>query len=136
MKDIISCINESSDVHVNMFCILKPSFLKHKNEFIKMLEDNGWAIQQYRTKNITLSEACELYKMHEGKDFYDDLTKYMSSSKSFIVAVYKECKNPVHEMDLLKKRFRKEFGIDDMRNGMHSSDSKSNIQREYNIFFK
>lgn len=135
MKNISYYIYEAVHETANMFCILKPGFLKYKDEFIKMLESNGWEIIQHRTKTISLNDACELYKMHEHKDFYEDLTKYMNSSKSFIVSVYKDCKDPVREMDSIKKQFREKYGVDDMRNGMHSSDSPRNVKRECNIFF-
>ena len=40
-----------------------------------------------------------------------------------------------HMCDELKKDIRKQFGIDDMKNAIHSSDSPLNAYRESKIYF-
>ena len=39
-------------------------------------------------------------------------------------------------MDKLKDKVRDAWGKDDMKNGMHSSDSLENVKREYKLIFE
>ena len=50
-------------------------------------------------------------------------------------AVYKHIKNPVKDMESFKEKIRQEWGEDEMRNGMHSSDSDDNVKREIELAF-
>lgn len=121
---------------VNGFCILKPGFLDHEDDFKNMLMNNGWRIMQTVRRTLSHDEAEELYKMHKSKKFYKDLCNYMSSSDSICCMCYKDCDNPIKDMKTIKDMVRKAWGIDDMRNGMHSSDSLENVKREYKLVFE
>ena len=123
MISLSQYILESKDNYVNGFVILKPEFLDHSEEWLKTLK-------------LTKEQAEEFYKMHKGKDFYDDLCKYMSSGKCLCCKCYKECSDPIEEMDKIKDEIRKKWGKDDMKNAMHSSDSLQNAARESKIIFK
>ena len=85
---------------------------------------------------LTKEQAEQLYMMHKGKDFYDDLVKYMSSGECLCVKCYKECEDPIEEMDSLKDKVRDKWGKNDMKNAMHSSDSIENVKRESKIVFE
>ena len=74
--------------------------------------------------------------MHKDKPFYDDLCKYMSSNECVCCSCYKKCDNPIKEMKDIKDIVREKWGIDDMKNAMHSSDSLENVNRENNIIMK
>jgi nucleoside-diphosphate kinase len=121
---------------VNGFCILKPEFLDHEDDFKKMLTNNGWRIMQTVRRTLTHDEAEELYKMHKSKKFYKDLCNYMSSSDCICCMCYKDCDNPIKDMKTIKDMVRKAWGIDDMKNGMHSSDTLENVKREYKLIFE
>jgi nucleoside diphosphate kinase len=56
----------------------------------------------------------------------------MSSGDSIGYLLY----NP-KKVDILKLKdnIRKTYGKDEMRNAIHSSDSKANVKRESNIYF-
>jgi len=128
-------INENVN-GINGFVILKPEFLNHKENFLKMLSNNGWQIIQKNERTLSLEEAKELYKMHSKKDFYNDLCKYMSSSNCLCCSCHKDCKDPIKEMNDLKDKVRKTWGKDEMKNGMHSSDSLENVNRESKLIFE
>ena len=49
---------------------------------------------------------------------------------------YKECEDPIEQMDSLKDKVRDKWGKNDMKNAMHSSDSIENVKRESKIVFK
>ena len=135
MKSLLAYIKEDKDMYNNSFVILKPEFLSHKNEWIEMLQNNEWDILDKKLLTLSKDQAEELYCMHKGKDFYDDLCKYMSSGECLCCKCYKECSNPIEEMDKLKDQIRNKWGKDDMKNAMHSSDSLQNVKRESKIIF-
>ena len=137
ISDIIKVGDKSVEQdQVNGFCILKPEFLDHEDDFKNMLTNNGWRIIQTVRRTLTHEEAEELYKMHKQKKFYKDLCDYMSSSDSICYMCYKDCDNPIKDMKTIKDMVRKAWGIDDMKNGMHSSDSLENVKREYKLIFE
>lgn len=127
---IIEAVSE-----VNGFCILKPEFLGHEEDFIKMLENNGWNIIRKEKKTISLDMAKELYNMHKDKKFFGDLCRYMSSGDALYCMCHKDCSDPIKDMNDLKDKVRANWGKDKMRNAMHSSDSIENVEREYKIVF-
>lgn len=136
MKDLTEYITESRTGHIyNMFTILKPGFTSKLPDFVQRLTENGWAIIKFKNIKITPEDAGKLYLPHKDKPFYNDLCKYMSEGDSSIFCVYKDVKDPVRNMDALKDKIRKEWGKDEMRNAMHSSDSPENVRREAALFF-
>ena len=128
-------IKEESN-QINGFVILKPEFLDHEEDFLTLLKNNGWDVIQKSKRTLSNDEAKELYKMHKDKDFYNDLCKYMSSSDCLCCLCHKDCKDPIKDMDSLKDKVRKSWGKDDMKNGMHSSDSLENVNRESKLIFE
>lgn len=135
MKHLIDYINEALGGEVNGFCILKPEFLDHTDDFCAMLTNNGWKIVQKQVRTLTEDEAKELYISKTGADYYNDLCKYMSSGDSLSCMCYKDCEDPIKDMNKLKDKVRKAWGKDDMKNAMHSSDSLENVDREYKLVF-
>lgn len=128
-------IKESSN-EINGFAILKPEFLDHEEDFLTLLKNNGWNVIQKSKRTLTNDEAKELYKMHKDKDFYNNLCKYMSSSDCLCCQCYKDCQDPIKDMNSIKDKVRKSWGKDEMKNGMHSSDSLENVNRESKLIFE
>ena len=120
---------------VNGFVILKPGFLNHEDDLLKLLENNKWRIIQKKRCTLTQDQAEALYNMHKDKEFYNDLCKYMCSGDCLCCACQKDCNDPIKEMDKLKEKVRNQWGEDKMKNAMHSSDSIENVQREGNVVF-
>jgi nucleoside-diphosphate kinase len=114
------------------FVIIKPEFEKYRDEILDYLINNGLVISKVLKRRLSLDKAALLYLPHLGKDFYWDLCEYMSSGDSIGYLLY----NP-NKVDILKLKdeIRKVYGKDDMRNAIHSSDSKKNVKRESNIYF-
>lgn len=136
MKELEQYLIESinTDENINAFSILKPGFLQYEDKWFSLLENNNWLIENRKKLTMTRKQAKELYKFNSDKDFYNDLVDYMCSGKVIVITAYKDCENPIKEMDKLKDKFRKKYGKDEMRNGMHSSDSLANVKREAKIF--
>lgn len=134
MKSLIEYIKESIN-EINGFCILKPEFLEYADDWIKMLQNNGWQIVQKKQIKMPKELASDLYSCHKDKDFYNDLVQYMSSGDCLCCQCHKDCEDPIDEMNKLKDKCRKAWGKDEMKNAMHSSDSLENVDRERKIIF-
>lgn len=130
MKSLVEFITESQNKRE--FMIIKPEFLQYRNEIIEFLKQHNIIPIQELRKTLTLSEAKKLYKPHSKEDFYDDLCKYMSSGDSigFIL-----CNFGNNDLLELKDEIRDKYGIDEMHNAIHSSDSGLNVHRESKIYF-
>lgn len=119
----------------NSFCMLKPGFAQYKTEFENLLKLKGWKVTNHCTKRFTRPEIEDFYSMHKEKPFYNKLCDYMTTDDCECYACYKRTKDPYGEMNDFKKKIRDEWGEDDMRNGMHSSDCKDNMLKECAIAF-
>ena len=119
----------------NAFCMLKPGFNQYKDEFERLLNLNGWKIIKHCTKQFTRPEIEDFYLMHKDQGFYNKLCDYMITEACECYSCYKRCKDPYKEMGDFKKKIRDEWGEDEMRNGMHSSDSDDNVKREIELAF-
>lgn len=119
----------------NGFVILKPGFLEHEQSWLNMIESDGWQIIRKRTTILSYDQCKELYKIHTSKRFYNDLCEYMSSADCICAICYKMCDDPIGDMKKLKDKVRDIWGVDDMKNCMHSSDSLKNVEREATICF-
>lgn len=123
------------EVPYNGFAILKPEFLDKQEDFEKKLEDNEWKISDITKIKLSKDDAKKLYDCHKDEDFYDDLCEYMSSDDCIAYKLYKDCEDPIEDLKKVKNEVRDEWGKDDMKNCMHSSDSKENVKREAEICF-
>lgn len=119
----------------NAFCVLKPGFGQYKDEFERLLKLNKWKITKHCQKHFTRPEIEDFYKVHKDKPFYNKLCDYMITEPCECYSCYKRCKDPFAEMGLFKKKIRDEWGEDEMRNGMHSSDNKECMIHECGIAF-
>lgn len=130
MKQLTDYLTEA--INKKEFLIIKPEFLHHKNEILNILKDNKIIPIRELRKTLTISEAKKLYKPHAKEDFYENLCKYMSSGDSigFILCNYGN-----NDLIKIKDEIRKQFGVDEMRNAVHSSDSSLNVIRESKIYF-
>lgn len=118
-----------------VFIIVKPGFLKYTKEILEKLKKEGWELIRIRTKKLLLSEAKRLYAVHKKEKFYTPLCKYMSSDLSTGIIVAKKTKAPFEEIAKIKDKFRKKYAESDMRNVMHSSDSKESMDKEMYCYF-
>lgn len=132
MKTLIQFVNEQLS-KPNAFCLLKPGFIHHHDEFLDVLKLHGWNIVKDAEIQLDNDKAQNLYSSHKDKDFYNDLCDYMVSSPCHWYACYKKCNDPVGDMKRLKDEIRSKWGKDDMHNCMHSSDSQDNVRREIMI---
>lgn len=120
-----------------VFIIVKPGFFLLAQQIIKEFENQGFKLYQTCVKKLTLKEAKQLYAVHKEEEWYDALCKYMSSDKTLGVTFNYTGKweKALKKTDELKDMFRKKYSESDMRNVIHSSDSKENMEKESSIYF-
>ncbi len=121
-----------------IFVVIKPGFQKYSKEIIKRFEKSGWLLTKMRPKQLLLSEAKELYRVHSKEDFYKSLCEYMSSDISTGIIFTKSSKmsdKVFDSVDKIKDEIRNKYGESDMKNVLHSSDSLDNMKRESSIYF-
>tara|TARA_Y100000746_G_C15165967_1_gene311129 strand:+ start:140 stop:556 length:417 start_codon:yes stop_codon:yes gene_type:complete len=127
------------------FAIIKPDAVK--NNYTGLIYDRiikaGFNIVGAKLKKMTKSEANEFYSIHSDKPFYNELTDFMSSGHSMVLALKKE--NAVQEWrktigatnpdDADEGTIRKDFASSLSENAVHGSDSDENAIKEIKFFF-
>lgn len=136
MKGLKEFLLESAEPDKKIFVVIKPGFLDKTQEILNIYKDEGWVLKFSTIKKLLLSEARELYKIHKKQDFYKDLCDYMSSGVTRAMIFTKETnQDEFKEATRIKDSIREKWGESDMRNVVHSSDSKENMEREAGIYF-
>ena len=127
------------------FAIIKPDAVK--NDYTGLIYDRilkaGFKIIGAKLKKMTKDEANEFYSIHSDKPFYNELTDFMSSGHSMVLALKKE--NAVNEWrntigatnpeDADEGTIRKDFATSLSKNAVHGSDSDENAIKEISFFF-
>ena len=132
MKTLITYLTEEIS-NKKEFVVIKPEFTHLKNEIIKFLLNNGILVKNELTRVLSEEDAKLLYSPHKKEPFYKDLVDYMCSGPSIgLMCVNFGGKN----MDDIKDLARKNWGKDEMKNCLHSSDSSANVTRESKIYFR
>lgn len=119
----------------DIFIIIKPGFLNISDKIIEKFIQNGYIVKQSKSKKLLLSEAKELYSIHKDEDFYEPLCNYMSSDITTAFILSSHSNNIFEKTSKIKDELREEYGESDMRNVIHSSDSKEHMIDEMKIYF-
>lgn len=127
------------------FALIKPGAVKenHYGEIIFLVSQAGFTIKAMRMAKLSLYEAKRFYRIHEGKEFYERLTTFMSSGP--IVAMVLEKDNAIEDFRKLigntnpeksaEGTIRKRFGTTITKNAIHGADSPENAVIEWSFFF-
>ncbi len=125
--------------------IIKPiAFQKgYAGRILDIIYSAGFKIISLKITHLSIEQAKEFYKVHVGKDFFDDLAQFMSSGP-IIVAIL-EKKNAVEDYRKLigktnpaeaeEHTIRHIYGTSQRANAVHGSDSDENAEFECNFFF-
>ena len=128
------------------FFAIKPDAVKRGliGRIIKRVENKGYKIVGLKMVHPTLEMAKKHYAEHEGKSFYPELIKYITSGP--IIAMVVEGKNVIegtrHMMGSTVPNsaevgtIRADFGMTKECNVLHGSDSIESAEREIAIYFK
>jgi len=118
-------------------------------EILSRFERRGLRIAGLKILNVERERAEDLYSIHKGKDFYDDLIKHITSSPIVAVVLDTDTLEPDAAVALVRKiigatdpakagmgTIRGDFGLRIDRNVVHASDSTESAKREIPILFK
>jgi nucleoside-diphosphate kinase len=126
--------------------MIKPNAVKRGliGEIIKRYEQKGLKVIAMKMIKMKKAQAEELYKVHQGKDFYQPLIEFILSGPVVVMIlegprVIEAVRSINGETDPLKAQagsIRGEFGISVRKNIVHASDSIQSAEREWGIFFE
>ena len=127
------------------FAIIKPDAVKagSTGHIIQRILDNGFAVRGLRLLHMSQAQAEGFYAVHKERPFFKDLTAFMTSGPSVVMALEKEnavkawrdLMGPTNSKDAPKGTIRGDFGTDIERNATHGSDSLENAGIEVGFFF-
>ena len=126
--------------------IIKPDAVERKldNEIKDMFKNSGFTIVKEKKIQLAKSEAEQFYKVHETKQFYNDLCVYLSSGPIVVMILEKhhavldnrKLMGATNPKDAEEETIRKKFGISIDKNSVHGSDSVENGKIEIDFFFR
>lgn len=128
------------------FVMLKPGAVVRglMGEILGRIERKGYTVVAMKLVQMTRGQAEELYQMHRGKKFFNDLISHVISAPVVVMAV--EGPGATRSMRALSGRtdpleagpgtVRGDFGLTVTKNVIHAADSLESAKREIAIFFK
>ena len=127
------------------FAIIKPDAVKNGNtgKIYDRIISAGFKILGAKLIRMTLAQAQGFYTIHEGKPFYDELTDFMSSSQSMVLALekdnavsaWRETIGATNPEEAAEGTIRRLYATSIGENAVHGSDSDENAQKEIAFFF-
>lgn len=126
--------------------IIKPDSLEKGviGEICGRIEDGELKIIGMKMMRLTPKRAEGFYQVHQGKPFFADLVKYMSSGPCVVMCLEGEgaiqrWRNLMGATDPEKAKegtIRKDFGTNIERNAVHGSDAPETARFEIAYFFE
>ena len=125
--------------------IIKPDGVEQQNvgDIIKKLEENQFRIKAVKMVPLTRQQAEEFYAVHRERDFFNDLTRYMSSGPILVLVL--EGENAIDRLrDLMgatdprkaaKGTIRQLYATSIEKNVIHGSDGPATAKTEISYFF-
>ena len=127
------------------FAIIKPDVVKKGN--VGKIYDRiilaGFNILSAKLIKMSLLQAQGFYGVHKGKSFFKELTEFMSSGQSMVLALEKENAVTVwrktigatNPEEAAEGTIRLDFATSIGENAVHGSDSDENAKKEIGFFF-
>lgn len=127
------------------FVMLKPSAVERGliGEIISRFERKGLRLVAMKTLTLTRAQAEELYAVHRGKHFYEELVSRMTGRRVVVmvlegrsaVSVVRKLTGATDPVNAEPGTIRGDLGLDLTDNLVHASDSAESFSRESSIFF-
>ncbi len=127
------------------FAMIKPDAVERNliGKILSRIEEEGFSILALKLVEMSKKQAQGFYAVHSERPFFDDLTTYMSSGKTVVIALEREdailhwrnvmgSTNP-DEAD--EGTIRKDFGESIERNSTHGSDAVETASEEISYWF-
>ena len=127
------------------FAMIKPDAVNngYSGKILDRIINAKFKILGIKMIRMTKKQAEGFYSIHSEKPFFEDLTSFMSSGKTLVLALEKE--NAVESWrdtigatnpeEAEKGTIRKEFASSLSENAVHGADSDKNALIEIGFFF-
>ncbi|GLI57025.1 nucleoside diphosphate kinase [Propionigenium maris DSM 9537] len=126
--------------------IIKPDGVERGlvGEIIGRIERKGLKLSALKLDIIGREKASLHYAEHEGKEFYDSLINFITSSPVVLavvegekaIATMRKMAGATRALEAEAGTIRGDFAMDTTKNIVHSSDSAESAEREIKNFFK
>ncbi len=125
--------------------IIKPDAVGKNiiGKIISRFEDNGLNLVAGKLIHLSDKEASGFYAEHDGKPFFSDLKKFMTSGPVFVqvlegenaVQKNRELMGSTNPKEAAAGTIRADFAMSIDANAVHGSDSIDSAKREIEYFF-
>ena len=125
--------------------VLKPDTICRRliGEILSRLERKGVKITALKMMQVDTPQAKQMYSVHKGKDFYEPLLKFITTSPVIamvvegvdVISIVRTMMGPTFCPDAPGGTIRGDLGMSRRYNLIHGSDSPESAQREIPIFF-
>lgn len=127
------------------FAMIKPDAVERglAGKIISRIEEEGFGIVGMRLVRMTRAEAEGFYAVHKERPFFGDLTAFMSSGRTVVLALEREdaithwrgVMGATNPEDADPGTIRKEFAESIERNSTHGSDAPDTAAFEMGYWF-
>ena len=127
------------------FAMIKPDAINngHSGKILDRIINTKFKILGIKMIRMTKRQAEGFYSIHSEKPFFEDLTSFMSSGKTLVLALEKEnavesWRNTIgatNPEEAEKGTIRKDFASSLSENAVHGADSDENALKEIEFFF-
>ena len=125
--------------------IIKPDAVSKNiiGKIISRFEENGLHLIAGKLIQLDDQTASGFYAEHEGRPFFNDLKKFMTSGPVFVqvlegegaIIKNRELMGNTNPQDAAPGTIRADFANSIDANAVHGSDSPESAEREINYFF-
>ncbi|RLI22745.1 nucleoside-diphosphate kinase [Candidatus Bathyarchaeota archaeon] len=125
---------------------LKPDAIMRglMGEIIARIERKGLKITAMKLLRLNREKAEELYEMHKGKEFFQELVAHVTSGPVLAmviegpnaIAVMRNLIGKTNPLNASPGTIRGDYALNVTKNVIHASDSPENAEREIRIFFR
>ena len=127
------------------FAMIKPDAMKngYSGKILDRIINAKFNILGAKIVRMSKKQAEGFYSIHSEKPFFEDLTLFMSSGKTMVLALEKEnavesWRNTIgatNPTEAEEGTIRKDFASSLSENAVHGADSDENALKEIGFFF-
>ena len=128
------------------FSIIKPDAVRKNKigEILARFESAGLKIVAARLEHLSSEKAQGFYAEHQGKPFFEDLIKFITSGPCLLqvlegenaVNLNRELMGVTNPQEAIEGTIRRDFAESIDANAVHGSDSPASAKREIEFFFQ
>uniref|UniRef100_A0A094ZIM7 Thioredoxin domain-containing protein 3-like protein n=1 Tax=Schistosoma haematobium TaxID=6185 RepID=A0A094ZIM7_SCHHA len=125
---------------------IKPDAYANRDEIIERIQSAGFHVAARKETTLTKDIARKLYENCSGQPFYNDLVNHMVSGQTLFMVLTRSNAisgwrqlmgptDPNKASDESSESIRAIYGRDILRNAVHGSSNKDEVQRIQNLLF-